>query len=136
MEITYDKNKCCKAYQALVENPDNRQSIKKFSKEFNNRIVGAAIKIHKKIKNAENAYVYNLTATHNNKIELKSGVSKKEPVVLKVRVQDSYRKFFYFCEKNSEGEEFFELTRNWRGQFKEILKIHVYEVNKHDYSKS
>jgi hypothetical protein len=136
MEIIFDKDKYCQVYKELVENPDNRASIKNFSKKYDYNIVGAAIRLHKKLICSDNASVYNLTATSNNKIELKSGVPDKEPVVLKVRIQDSYRKFFYFCEKNTQGIEEFGLTKNWCGQFNKILKIHVYEVNKHEYSKT
>jgi len=136
MEITFDQNKHCEAYQELVENPENRESIKKFSKIFDRNIAKAAIKVHNKMKIAPNAHVYNITASINNRIELKSGIPHKDPVVLKIRIQDSYRKFFYFCDCSSQDEPVFNLTKDWCGQFKNISKVHVYEVNKHDYSKA
>lgn len=135
MEITFDQNKHCEAYQEFVENPESRASVKKFSRIFDAKITSAALKIHNKMKIADNAHVYNLTASHNNKIELLSGVPHKDPVVLKIKIQDSYRKFFYFCDNSSQDEPAFSLTKDWCGQFKNIFKIHVYEVNKHDYSK-
>jgi len=136
MKIEFDKNKLCKAYKELVENPENRSSHKAFARAFNNSLAKAAIKLHKKLTNAQNAYVYNLITSSDNRIGLKEGVKHHEPLVLKVRIQDSYRKFFYFCENNSQGKEEFGLKKNWGGQFENILKIYVYEVNKHDYSKA
>lgn len=131
MEVLYGESKDCKAFKEFVENAESRQALKKFRKSFESHIAKAAVKLHKKILHSENAKVYNLTATHNNKIEKKTNVPDKEPVVLKVRIQDSYRKFFYFYD----GFEF-GLTKDWTGQFENVDKIHVYEVNKHDYSKA
>jgi hypothetical protein len=136
MEVNYDKNKICDAYKELVENPHDRTSIKKFSKKFDRQIAPAAIKVHQRLISAPNASLFNLGASTNNKIELKSGLENKEPVILKVRIQGSYRKFFYFYELNSKGEEEFSLKKNWQGQFDKVLKILVYDVNKHDYSKN
>jgi hypothetical protein len=136
MEIVFDGHKNCQAYKGFVENPEDRASQKKFKREFSLEIMTAAAKLHKKLLISRTASEYNNSVTGDNKIQLKSGVQDKEPVVLKVRVQGAYRKFFYFCENCADGKEVFGLTKNWCGQFDQILKIYVYEVNKHEYSKA
>lgn len=136
MIIEFDKDKHCTIYKELVYNPEDRLAIKNFAKKFNKNIVGAAIKVHQKLESSPNASIYNLTASTNNKIEMKSGVKDAHSVVLKIRVQQSFRKFFHFYETNTLGNEEFCLSKNWKGQFNKILKIYIYEVNNHDYSKA
>jgi len=136
MIIDFDGHKSCQAYSGYVENPDDRAFQKKFAKEYDVRIMSAAIKLHKKLKNSVSAHAYNLLVTIDNKIQLLSGVQDKDPLVLKVRIQGDYRKFFYFCENCSDGNKVYGIKKNWCGQFDKILKIYVYEVNKHDYTKA
>jgi hypothetical protein len=135
MVIEFDKNKDCIAYKDLVENPEDRTAIKNFAKKFDKNLIGASVKLYQKLKSSPNATIYNQTTSTNNKIELKSGVKDKDFLVLKLRIQNSYRKFFYFYETSLEEEEFC-LKKNWVGQFDNILKVYVYEVNNHDYSKA
>lgn len=71
--------------------------------------------------------VYGLTT---NRIELKDGTKKNQPLILKVRVTGSWRKFFYVVI----GEEDYLLTKDWVGQFDEVRSIYVIDVNKHDYN--
>ncbi|MBA9072599.1 hypothetical protein GGR22_000725 [Flavobacterium gossypii] len=134
MEISFGKSKECDAFKELMDNPTDRKAIKNFNRSYNQTILKASIKIYQKLKNSDNAFIYNLTASGGNKIEKASGVKDKNPVVLKVRIQDSYRKFFNFYETNTAGVEDFCTINNWCGQFDKVCKIHVFEVNKHDYS--
>lgn len=134
MEISFSKSKNCDAFKELMDDPTNRQSQKKFSKNYNETILKASVKIYQKLKSSPNALAYNQISPGNNKIEKASGVKKKNPVVLKVRIQSDYRKFFNFYETNTiSGEEHFCKIENWSG-FDKVCKIHVFDVNKHDYT--
>lgn len=134
MEIVFSKNKNCDAFKELMENQTDRQAQKKFRKNFNDTILGASIKVYQKLKSSDNAFVFNLASSANNKIEIASGVKKNKPLVLKIRIQGDYRKFFHFDQSATADTEDFCLVQNWTGQFKEICKINVFDVNKHDYS--
>ncbi|WP_281979922.1 hypothetical protein [Tenacibaculum mesophilum] len=134
MEIEYKETKGCSVYKNLMSNPTDRKAIKKFNKEFNQTILGASIKTHQKLESSSNAFVFNQVSSKNNKIEVLSGVKKKAPAVLKVRIQGSYRKFFHFYQTSTFDSEFC-IVENWVGQFKDVSRIHVFEINKHDYSK-
>ncbi|NHQ68874.1 hypothetical protein, partial [Elizabethkingia miricola] len=134
MTLNFASNKKCNAFENLVKFPENRAAIREFNKHFNSGLIKPSIKIFQKFKSSENAYIYNMAAGTNNKIELKSGVRDNDPSVLKVRLQDSYRKFFYFfCDDNCNE---FSLKKDWVGQFNQIKHIHIYEINNHDYSKA
>jgi hypothetical protein len=130
MNITFDKNKECSCYGCLMNNETDRIAIKRFKKYFNENILKAALKVHKKLKIADNACIYNATVSDDNKIRKKQGRANKESLVLKVRIQDAYRKFFYFivCQEEQCLEE------DWKGQFAEVKNIHVFEINKHNYN--
>ncbi|WP_264566187.1 hypothetical protein [Flavobacterium sp. N3904] len=117
-----------------MENPTDRQAAKTFNKIYNQSILKSSIKVYQKLKSCDNALIYNQTTSGDNKIEKVSGVKDKNPVVLKVRIQDSYRKFFHFYETNTFGEEDLSITKNWVGQYSTVNNILVFEINKHDYS--
>jgi uncharacterized membrane protein YkoI len=131
MYITFEHNdKYCNCYQELIKDETNRDVIKRFKKIFNENVLKAALKLHKKLKIADNAAIYNATVSADNRIEKKQGQKKKEPLVLKVRIQDAYRKFFYYiCFEEDRCTE-----DKWTGQFIEVKKIHVFEINKHNYN--
>ncbi|OXE96175.1 hypothetical protein B0A63_21920 [Flavobacterium johnsoniae UW101] len=135
MIINFENNKDCNCYRDLVLNPADRQSMKNFGRRFDSKLMSAAVKVHNKLLSAPNASIYNLTVSNDNKIQLKSGTPDKESLILKVRVQDAYRKFFNFYVSDSTGVETFCLTKDWTGQFDQISKIYVHDVNKHDYKK-
>jgi hypothetical protein len=130
MYIAFENNnKLCDCYRELVENETDRIAIKKFKKHFNENVLKAALKLHKKLKNADNAAIYNGTVSADNRIEKKQGQRNKEPLVLKVRIQDAYRKFFYFvCSEQLCKED------EWAGQFQDVSSILVFEINKHNYN--
>lgn len=135
MEITFDDNKDCDSYKNYVEKPDDRGYIKQFNKIFGQNNLAPALRIHERLKNSKNASFYNLTfAGPKNKIEKKDGCRDNEEQVLKVRIGDAYRKFFYY-KQIIEGEISFCLTKDWSGQFEQITDIHVFDINKHVYKK-
>ena len=135
MEIHFKDNKNCTVCKELVENPTDRKARKKFAKKFGDTTIKPLIKVYQKIKSSENAFIYNKASSKDNTIQLVSSVKDRDPVSLKVRIQDSYRKFFYFYAPSDEETEF-SLKKDWHGQFDEITRIYVYEFNKHDYSKA
>lgn len=107
--------------------------MKKFSKYFGNQITSAVLKLHQKLNAAKNASCYNNIVGEDNKIEKGAGQRKKDPLILKVRIQHAYRKFFYYmitgkCWVRCTEEE-------WSGQFDQVEDIHVFEINKHNYNK-
>ena len=134
MKLNFSKNKDCLAIENIIKNSTDRSFVKNFNKRYNANLLKSTIKICKKLTLAENAYAYNMVSSADNKIELLSGVKKNEPTVLKLRVQDGYRKFFHFFCKNSE--ENFSLHKDWVGQFNDVSNIYIYEMNNHDYSKA
>jgi hypothetical protein len=131
MNIVFENNKECSCYKDLVNNATDRGAIKRFTKHFGASVISAVLKTHNKLKLADNAHVYNSIASVNNKIEKLNGQRENDPLVLKIRIQDAYRKLFYFIINPSEAQKCCE--KNWTGQFAEITDIHVFKINKHDY---
>lgn len=135
MILDFDSNdKKCKAFEKFVNAPEDRNARKEFTRYFNQNLLKPAVKIYQKFKISENAHVYNIVASGNNKIELLTGVRDNDPSVLKVRIQDSYRKFFhFFCNETCDN---LSLKKDWTGQFNQVKYIRVYEINNHDYSRA
>lgn len=131
MNISYDLNKTCNCYEAFVNNPNDRKYMKTFNKMFCKEIMGSVIKLHQRLKAYETASMYNAIAGSDNKIELKSGTGSKDNLVLKVRINKEYRKFFYYVVSTGDCV----LTNEWKGQFNEVKDICVFDVNKHEYKK-
>jgi hypothetical protein len=132
MEITFGDTKECSCYGEFVNNSSDRNIIKKFTKLYSNEIRNSATKLHERLKNSKTAADYQMIyGRSENRIELKTGVKNKEPLVLKIRVTESYRKFFHYvlCPTTPK----YLLTEAWKGQFSEITHIHIYDVNKHKY---
>lgn len=134
MKLNFSDSKDCRAIENISINSTDRSFIKDFNKRYNANLLKPTIKICKRLVLAENAYAYNMVSSANNKIELLSGVKKNEPTVLKLRIQDGYRKFFHFFCKDNEVE--FSLHKDWEGQFIDVSNIYIYEMNNHDYSKA
>lgn len=134
MEIEFSKDKSCSAFEELMNNPEDRKSLKKFNKLFDSTIMKASINVYQKLKSSKSALIYNQTTSNKNRIELVTGKGKKETLVLKVRINSDYRKFFYFYQTDTLGNEEFCTKEQWIGQFDDVCKIYVFSVNKHDYS--
>jgi hypothetical protein len=132
MNITYEDNKDCRCYRDLVDSEGGRLEIKEFSRHFGCHIVAAALRLHQRLKNAESAELYNNIAGAKNKIEKKEGQKRNEPLILKLRVQDAYRKLFYYIIAES-GDGTICVEENWTGQFNKVKDIHVFDINKHKY---
>lgn len=135
MEILFDKNnKACTCYEAYVQAPDDRKALKQFTKIYGQEIARAATKLHDKLRSAPNASVYNQLHRGNNSIQLVEGCKDKNELCLKLRINDAYRKFFYYV---TEQDPITFLQKcNWTGQYPQITYIYVYEINKHEYKKA
>jgi lysyl-tRNA synthetase class I len=132
MKITFEDDKKCNCYRDLVNSEGGRQEIKRFSKHFDNQLISAVLRLHQRLKSAENAECYNSIAGMDNRINKVAGQKKNDPLILKVRIQSAYRKFFHYmtacdgCLKEC-------IEDGWTGQFNLVKNIHVFKINKHDY---
>lgn len=131
MDIRFKSTKECKCYQAFVEDPTNRSKRRAFGKMFGS-IEEESVKLHKRLLSFANAGAYNkVYGGTTNRIELKRGVKKENPLILKTRVTGSWRKFFHniFSEKGD-----FLLLKDWNGNFDAVNVIYIIDVNNHDYN--
>ncbi|MDE5789684.1 MAG: hypothetical protein K2H96_00445 [Muribaculaceae bacterium] len=131
MDIRFKSTKECKCYQAFVEDPTNRATRRAFGKMFSG-IEEESVKLHKRLLSFSDAGAYNrVYGGTTNSIELKRGVKKENPLILKTRVTGSWRKFFHhICSE--EGD--FLLVKDWTGNFDAVSVIYVIDVNNHDYN--
>lgn len=131
MEIEYCDTKDVECYRNFVLAPDNRVAVRAFRKRFGAELESAAKKLHDKLLRSSNAKAYNDTyGSGDNGIELKAGVKGKEPLVLKTRINVSYRKFFNHVAR-PDGN--LTLAKEWDGDFSSIETLRVIAVNKHNY---
>lgn len=56
-------------------------------------------------------------------------LTDKEPLILKVRINQDMRKFFH-----QQIDNLPLLKENWNGDFFSITTIHIVAINKHDYN--
>ena len=75
--------------------------------------------------------IYNQQHGGSNRIELKQGQRDNDPVVLKVRVNNAWRKFFNIEMSDADTA----LTmREWHGQLNQVDTLCVIDINKHKYN--
>ena len=133
MVIEYGSSKEVKCYRDFVLNPDNRGASRAFSKVFGINLMEPAKKLHDRLKRYASAGAYNIVfGQTDNRIELKQGCGKKEPLILKVRVGRGPRKFFNHLIDDGQN---LLLTQDWQGDFNSITTIYVIAINNHDYNK-
>ncbi len=132
MVIEYGNSKEVKCYRDFVLNPDNRSASRAFSKTFGVSLMEPAKKLHDRLRKYDSAGAYNaIYGRTDNRIEIKQGCGKKEPLILKVRVGRGPRKFFNHI---IDDERNLFLTQDWKGDFNSIITIYVIAVNNHDYN--
>lgn len=91
-----------------------------------------AKKLHDRLRRYVSAGAYNaMFGQTDNRIEIKQGCAKKDPLILKVRVGRGPRKFFNHI---TDEEKNLLLTQDWQGDFNSIMTIYVIAVNNHDYN--
>ena len=132
MEIEYDESsKEVVCYRQFVLCPTDRSAIRAFNKKFGQALMKPAIKLHDRLKQFPTAEDYNaIYGTTENRIELKKSTGKKDPLILKVRVSGSMRKFFNHIV-NDKGD--FLLKKDWEGNFSFVKRIFVIAINNHKY---
>lgn len=146
MEIIFDKSKECSAYSRFINNPEDRQSERKFKKYFSQIKLSTALRIHKNLIDAETAKRYNdIFGQTDNRIELQTGIKDSDNLILKNRITDSYRKFYHpilpcECDKQSECTDCeklgFTSVKEWQGDFSSIQRIFIFDINNHDYKQA
>lgn len=128
MDIIFEDNKICKIFRDFVSDPSSRTALKNFRRYFEQKIESSATRLHSRLQNVANAKIYNELSGHNNKLELVSGCKDNTEQKFKVRIDQEYRKFFfYLC-----NEEYC-LAKDWTGNFEHINRIYIYDINKHKY---
>ena len=133
MIIEYGNSKEVKCYRDFVLNPDCRSASRAFSKTFGVNLMEPAKKLHDRLRKYISAGAYNAVyGQTDNRIEIKKGCGKKEPLILKVRVGRGPRKFFNHMLDGVERNLL--LTQDWQGDFSSIMIIYVIAVNNHDYN--
>lgn len=133
MVIEYSNSKEVKCYRDFVLNPDDRITSRAFSKVFGVNLMEPAKKLHDRLNKYISAGAYNVVfGQTDNRIELKQGCGKKEPLILKVRVGRGPRKFFNHILDEDKN---LLLAQDWQGDFNSITAIYVIAVNNHDYNK-
>ena len=131
MDIRFKSTKACKCYQEFVEDPTKRAKRRAFGKMFGS-IEDESVKLHKRLLSFANAGAYNkVFGSTNNRIELKRGEKKDNPIILKTRVTGSWRKFFHNIA-TEDGD--FLLVKDWSGDFDNVSTIFIIDVNNHDYN--
>lgn len=132
MVIEYGNSKDVKCYRDFVLSPDNRGASRAFSKTFGVNLMEPAKKLHDRLKKHGSAGTYNtIYGQTDNRIEIKQGCRKKDPLILKVRVGRGTRKFFNHIIDDKRN---LLLTQDWKGDFNSIITIYVIAVNNHDYN--
>lgn len=131
MQITFKNTKELKCYQDFVEHPTDRKAFRTFKKYYPNEIAKDCVRRYNLMKQFDSASEYNsVYGSTINRIEKKDGTKHNGPLILKVRVSSSWRKFFYTVCENED----FLLAGNWVGQFDTVKNVCVIDVNKHDYN--
>ena len=131
MVIEYNNHKDVKCYRDFVLSPYDRKAQTAFSKIFSNALMEPAKKLHDRLISYSSAGAYNAKfGSTDNRIEIKQGCANKEPIIMKVRVGRSSRKFFnHKIDLNN-----LLLTKDWNGDFNSVETIYVIAINNHDYN--
>ncbi len=132
MDIRYDGgSKSVVCYRDYVQAPDDRIAARAFRKRFGENLMSPAIKLHERFLKYPSAGSYNaMYGSTDNRIEIKRAVRDRDALVLKVRVDRSYRKFFNHLHDGAVRL----LRKDWKGDFDAITVIFVTDVNNHDYN--
>lgn len=131
MNIQFKETKTNKIYEDFVNEPTDRKKQRSFSKQFGKQIASEAVKLHQRLLAYPTAGAYNKDyGQTKNRIETKSGVKNNDPMIFKVRVTGSWRKFF---NNVIDVEGNLLLKKDWGGDFGTIVDVYVIDVNNHEY---
>lgn len=132
MNIKFKDTKTNKIYEDFVKEPTDRKKQRAFNKQFGNQLASEAVKLHQRIIAYPTACAYNRDYGQTaNRIEIKSGEKNNFPMVFKVRVTGSWRKFF---NNIIDVDGNLLIKKDWDGDFGTIFDIYVIDVNNHDYN--
>lgn len=97
-------------------------------KKFNAKIATAAIKTHEKLVQSPNIDFYNKLSSAKNTAQIVNGTDNEYLRLNKVRcIQKVF--LHLFLSRTSLHK------KDWKGQFRDISKIFVFDINNHDYKK-
>ena len=134
MNVQFKDTKTNKIYEEFVNDPADRKKLRAFGKQFGSQIASEAVKLHQRLQSYPTAGAYNKDYGQTaNRIETKSGVKNNNPMIFKVRVTGSWRKFF---NNVVDVEGTLLLKKDWGGDFGTIVDIYicnVIDVNNHEY---
>lgn len=131
MNVKFKETKTNNIYEDFVKDPSDRKKQRAFNKQFGNQIASEAVKLHQRIIAYPTAGDYNKDyGQTKNRIETKSGVRNNDPMIFKVRVTGSWRKFF---NKITDDERNLLIKKDWDGDFGTVVDIYIVDVNNHDY---
>jgi len=131
MHVVFKETKTNKIYEDFVNEPTDRKKQRAFSKQFGNQIASEAVKLHQRLQAYPTAGAYNKDyGQTTNRIETKKGDKDNHPMIFKVRVTGSWRKFF---NNVIDVEGNLLLKKDWNGDFGTIVDIYVIDVNNHEY---
>ncbi len=131
MHVVFKDTKTNKIYNDFVNDPTERKKHRAFSKQFGNQIASEAVKLHQRLLAYPTAGAYNkVYGQTTNRIEIMKGTKNNYPMIFKVRVTGSWRKFFY---NKIDVEGNYLLKMDWNGDFGTIVDIFVIDVNNHEY---
>ena len=129
MKIRYSNDKAVQIWQRFVENQADRAARRMFDKHFGATLAKRAIVLHEMLEQASNAHSFNAGQSANTKLEVMRGRRDNEHIVLKVRVNDAWRKFFNIIQSNGDALS----NAMWQGNYAEVNSLEVIDVNKHNY---
>ena len=131
MNVIFKETKTNKIYEDFVKEPTDRKKQRAFNKQFGNQIASEAVKLYQRMTAYPNAGAYNkVYGMTTNRIETKSGVRNNFPMIFKVRVTGSWRKFFNDIIDDAGN---LLIKKDWNGDFGTIIDIYVIDVNNHEY---
>ena len=123
MNVQFKDTKTNKIYEEFVNDPADRKKLRAFGKQFGSQIASEAVKLHQRLQSYPTAGAYNKDYGQTaNRIETKSGVKNNNPMIFKVRVTGSWRKFF---NNVVDVEGNLLLKKDWGGDFGTIVDIYM-----------
>lgn len=131
MNVLFKETKTNKIYEEFVNEPTDRKKQRAFNRQFGKQIASEVVKLHQRLKAYPTAGAYNkVYGSTRNRVETKSGVKNNAPMIFKVRVTGSWRKFF---NNVIDVEGNLLVKKDWDGDFGTIVDIYVIDVNNHEY---
>lgn len=131
MVIQYSNDKNVQIWRNFVENYDDRSALKQFRRHFGMQLERHALKLHRSLCTIPNAHLFNLQQGCDNKLEILQGRKSNTPLVLKVRINQAWRK----CCNALPSPDATPITNaNWDGNYQQVQSLYVIDINNHNYN--